>query len=353
MLIPLESSSNKIMYNSLRMFRFFSKDNLEQIINSYDEKIESLCQMLDIDKEMNENERKHDSKKSKQKIILGGTIAVIIIYIIITAIPVINTKKNVSDILSLIQESSDRLTLIGGINLFTYEVVNNDRSIFLDNEPKRILKDYISQLRKKQDSIKYGSYGGPSFDAYPSLDYLLKDNGCHRLENIGSSCDSVIYDSSYGFSEELATLPINELIYEYLLNVEQFINDVDNDKYAIVPFTNRENIKMIYDQIVDSDFFKLQSGLIDNIVGDIQFIDSELIKLTRGMVDEFYDTMIIIVGVGIVLIFFIVIFILNKLFVKKIKEMNTFISFLFLVPPSIVNKNEKYKRFLETTQTDD
>jgi len=64
-------------------------DNLEQIINSYDEKIESLCQMLDIDKEMNENERKHDSKKSKQKIILGGTIAVIIIYIIITAIPVI------------------------------------------------------------------------------------------------------------------------------------------------------------------------------------------------------------------------------------------------------------------------
>ena len=24
-LIPLESSSNKIMYNSLRMFRFFSK----------------------------------------------------------------------------------------------------------------------------------------------------------------------------------------------------------------------------------------------------------------------------------------------------------------------------------------
>ena len=101
---------------------------------------------------------------------------------------------------------------------------------------------------------------------------------------------------------------------------------------------------MIYDQIVDSDFFKLQSGLIENIVGDIQFIDSELIKLTRGMVDEFYDTMIIIVGVGIVLIFFIVIFILNKLFVKKIKEMNTFISFLFLVPPSIVNKNEKYKR---------
>ena len=147
-----------------------------------------------------------------------------------------------------------------------------------------------------------------------------------------------------GFSEELATLPINELIYEYLLNVEQFINDVDNDKYAIVPFTNRENIKMIYDQIVDSDFFKLQSGLIENIVGDIQFIDSELIKLTRGMVDEFYDTMTIIVGVGIVLIFFIVIFILNKLFVKKIKEMNTFISFLFLVPPSIVNKNEKYKR---------
>ena len=42
---------------------------------------------------------------------------------------------------------SDRLTLIGNINLFTYEIMSNDRSIFLPDQPQRILKDYIDRLK--------------------------------------------------------------------------------------------------------------------------------------------------------------------------------------------------------------
>lgn len=140
-------------------------------------------------------------------------------------------------------------------------------------------------------------------------------------------------------------MPINELIREYLFYVEDFVRDVSNtDKYVVLPPTSKENIKIIYDQFIDSDFFKLQNGLIDNIIGDIQYIDDELINLSVGMIESFYNNMLVIICVGVVLIIIIVIFVLNRLFVNKIKEMNTLISFLFLVPTSIANKNEKYKR---------
>jgi len=343
------------MVNSLRTFRYFSKDNFEQIICNYEEKIETLCEAIDIDKEIAENESKRFGKKINHKIYLKGSIIIIIAYVIISVVPIITTKTNVSDIIALIQESSDRLTLIGNINLFTYEIISNDRSVFLPDQSERILKDYISRLKKKQENIKYGSYGGPTFDKYPSLDYVLKENGCHRIPNAaGTPCDSIVYNQAYGFTEEVANLPINELIREYLFYVEDFIKDVNTtSKYVVLPLTSKENIKIIYDQFIENDFFKLQNDLIDNIVGDIQFIDDELIKLSVGMIESFNDSMLIIISIGVVLIIIIVIFVLNRMFVNKIREMNTLISFLFLVPYSIVNKNEKFKRFLETSQTDE
>ncbi|ORY74001.1 hypothetical protein LY90DRAFT_666452 [Neocallimastix californiae] len=354
-LLPLEKSSSKIMYNSLRTFRYFSKDNFEQIICNYEEKIETLCQAIDIDKEIAESESKRFRKKINQKVYLIGSIIIILIYVVISVLPIITTRTKVTNIISLIQASSDRLTLIGNINLFTYEIMSNDRSIFLPDQPQRILKDYIDRLKKKQAQLKDGSYGGPTFDSYPSLDSVLKENGCHRLPNVQNTpCDSIVYNMDYGFTEEVANLPINELIREYLFYVEDFVRDVSNtDKYVVLPPTSKENIKIIYDQFIDSDFFKLQNGLIDNIIGDIQYIDDELINLSVGMIESFYNNMLVIICVGVVLIIIIVIFVLNRLFVNKIKEMNTLISFLFLVPTSIANKNEKYKRFLETSQTDE
>jgi len=147
-----------------------------------------------------------------------------------------------------------------------------------------------------------------------------------------------------GFDKEVATLPINELIFTYISNVEFFLKAVEDGKYIILPFVNKENIKIIYDQFINNNFFKLQNNLIDNIVGDIQYINDELIKLLIGLIETFNKTMIVMVIIGICLTLFSFIFILNRVFINKIKEMDSFISFLFLVPPSIVNKNEKYKR---------
>jgi len=57
---------------------------------------------------------------------------------------------------------------------------------------------YIKKIKNIQEGLKTGSYGGPTFDDYSQLDEVMKENGCHRVETFSSTCDSVIYDSSYG-----------------------------------------------------------------------------------------------------------------------------------------------------------
>jgi len=146
------------------------------------------------------------------------------------------------------------------------------------------------------------------------------------------------------FTEEIATLPLNELIIEYLYRVENFKNNVEQGKYIRLPFTNKENIGIIYNQICNDKFFKLQDKLMDNIFGDIQYIDSKLTDYSVSYIEEQSKNEIIIITIGILIVLFFTFLVFNKLFKDKIKEMDTLVSFLFLVPSDIVNKNEKYKR---------
>jgi len=74
-------------------------------------------------------------------------------------------------------------------------------------------------------------------------------------------------------------LIVNELIREYLYYLKNFISDVeDGDRYVRLPFTTKENVKIIYDQLLNDKFFKLQDGMMENISGDIQYINFELMN---------------------------------------------------------------------------
>lgn len=353
--IPLNKSMNKILINSLRMFKYLSKENYETVITDYEEKIESLCQSFELDKEITEGHLKHGKTKTFKNIKLILSFAIIIIYVIIAGIPVLNVANEISNILTIMQKSSDRLALLKGIQLFSYEIINRDKSIFLDTEPERILTDLISKLETIQEELKTGSYGGPTFDSYPSLNNVLKENGCHRLDKAATytNCTTIEYNPEYGFSKEVGTLPLNELIREYIYYVHNFLDDVKDGKYERPNFINKENIGIIFNNVLEGDFFKFQDGAMDNIFGDIQYIDQELLSQVSVLISNNSTVIILLISIGIVIFLAIDIFIFNKLYSDKIKEMNTLVSFLFLVPPSIVNKNEKFKRFLETTQTDD
>jgi len=71
------------------MYNILYKENLDSIINSYEEKIESLCQTIDIDQEIVEIEPKHNEKKSRQRVFLMACYIIVIIFIGVTAYPVV------------------------------------------------------------------------------------------------------------------------------------------------------------------------------------------------------------------------------------------------------------------------
>jgi len=166
-------------------------------------------------------------------------------------------------------------------------------------------------------------------------------------------CDEVVYDRSYGFSKDVATLPINELIREYIYEVKGFMYDINDNKYNRPQFTNRENIQIIFDQVQNDPFFKLQNGLMENIIGSIQVANNELIMFATTQLENSSEIMMYIIIAGVLILIIIDIFIFNDVYEDKIKEMNSLVSFVFLVPRNIVNKSDKYKKFLETTQTDE
>ncbi|ORX40435.1 hypothetical protein BCR36DRAFT_311971, partial [Piromyces finnis] len=132
----------------------------------------------------------------------------------------------------------------------------------------------------------------------------------------------------------------------YLFYVKNFINDVDDGKYISLPFSSKENIRIIFDQIWNDNFFKFQESIIDNIVGDIQYLNYKFTDYLFQIMESNSqsETTLIIFGIAIFLIFDL--FVFNKIYNEKIREMDSLVSFVFLVPQSIVNKNEKFKRYI-------
>jgi len=125
------------------MFKHIQKNNFEEIITDYEEKIETLRQNFDLDS----NENLHNEKKDRsKKIKLTISFTIIFTFIILSALPVLITLKEIRDMLSLIDKSADRISILKNIQLYTYEVINQDKSLFLLNEPERILNDLVNRL---------------------------------------------------------------------------------------------------------------------------------------------------------------------------------------------------------------
>ena len=143
----------------------------------------------------------------------------------------------------------------------------------------------------------------------------------------------------------MGTLPLNELLREYLFHVKSFIDDVNDGKYVSLPFLTKENIGIVFNQAFNDNFFKLQENLVDNIIGDILVADDNLISSSISILEKNKNVVIYMIVIGSVLLLIIDIFIFNTIYNDKIKEMTSLISFIFLMPQTIVNRNEKFKRY--------
>jgi len=149
-----------------------------------------------------------------------------------------------------------------------------------------------------------------------------------------------------GFFEEVGTLPIDELIRTYLYYVKNFISDNEEGKYVHLPFTNKNNIRIMFNQMWSDNFFKFQESIMENILGDIQYIDYLLTEYSMNSLSTNSRIIIITIAIGIFMFLIIDFFVFNKIYGEKIKEMDSLVSFVFLVPQPVVNKNEKFKRYI-------
>ncbi|ORX84507.1 hypothetical protein BCR32DRAFT_266292 [Anaeromyces robustus] len=351
---PLRRITDKLTYGVFRMFKNIPRDTIGRIIDDYSTKIDELAESLDIEKEVLDFEYNKKSHKSKWNVFVSLSCIILLIYSSVVVYTQISEINEINDTVKIIKQSSERLYYIQNIQLYTYEVVNQDRTLFLEGEPERIINDLIYKLKTNQEALRDGSYGGPSFDNYPGLNHILKNSGCHRSPG-DNSCETINYNetSAYGFNKEVATLPLNEQISQYLFYVENFLGSVESGKYIQLPFTTAENIYTVISNVIKDDFFKLQQGFVDNIINSLNLLDDYLIENIDDSLDQGKSNCIILLVIGTILISFIDLFIIRIVYSLRIHEMKSLVSFAFLVPPDIYNRIEPYKRFLETGQIDD
>ena len=126
--------------------------------------------------------------------------------------------------------------------------------------------------------------------------------------------------------------------------MENFIIDANNGEFIQLPFTSKENIEILFRQVLNDKFFRLQEKLINNIVGDFLVLHDNLTSYSNIILNNQIELIIYLVIFGILALLIIDIFVLNRIFNDSIKEMESIVSFVFLIPQKIINKNEKFRR---------
>jgi len=120
---------------------------------------------------------------------------------------------------------------------------------------------------------------------------------------------------------------------------------VESGNYIKLPFLNKENIQVLFKQDVNDSFFKIQEKIVNNIVGSIEAINEKLIEYMEDYLYSKKDSVTVMLIIASILLILIDIFVFNNIYEEKVKEMNSLVSFVFLMPKQIVNKNEKFKRY--------
>lgn len=108
---------------------------------------------------------------------------------------------------------------------------------------------------------------------------------------------------------------------------------------------NKENIQILYQQDINDSFFKFQEKIINNILGSVEAVNQKLMEYMEENLNSNRDNITVLLIIASILLIFIDIFVFNNIYEEKVKEMNSLVSFVFLVPKNIVNKNDKFKRY--------
>ncbi|ORX50292.1 hypothetical protein BCR36DRAFT_57982 [Piromyces finnis] len=348
---PLYNNNKNLHKKTLTMFKYLSKSSLNDIISKFEDGIESISEMFDID--FDNKKKKTDSWKiavfiqniNKYKgfiiniLLLGSTL--------LLSLPIISKDESIINNLNYNLSVGDRKVMALNINVYQYETLLRDIKLFTPGTAESFLNKEINKLENIQLMIYSGQLGMTSTTKMRYLDSILIDQKCRLDDDICESLEeSIIID----VTKTVVKFGLNELIEEYIdkakstLHKSQ-IRDIKNEEniYGSIATLNNEFLLECF----GNANFLFQHKVIDHLIAGLIKFDNILYEnLFQSMKTTLYNLILIIIC-GIILIILSLIISLRA--IRKTSEtLNELVNMIFVVPTSSVNMIPQFKRFIET-----
>ncbi|ORY25903.1 hypothetical protein LY90DRAFT_629565 [Neocallimastix californiae] len=245
-------------------------------------------------------------------------------------------------LMNILVHSSKRAYYLNSINLYSSEMIMNDKKYFSEGEALRLITDCGNELQKLESNIKSGKYGGKSLIEYSIFDGLNENPGCVRPKGFEKQCELRQFNEFY--TKELSESPVDYMIVEYLNKFNEFINnEVENHNYNQ---NKSSDILQMLTDISTNPYIKLFHDLSEDIIGHIEQINelgtTYLIKYAH-----FYSNISLIYhficSVFIVVTFYIFV---TRNFKKQLRVMDQLTNIIFIIPPNLYNLSPKIKNFI-------
>ncbi|ORX87598.1 hypothetical protein BCR32DRAFT_147198 [Anaeromyces robustus] len=348
---PIQRDVNNLINNITKLFNYIPRGSLKDIVSKYDDSIESITQLYDINfnykKEGRINIEDNTLSRRLTKKFKGYIInLILIISILLIVLPIVIKKSYLDDHVEYILRSAERKEMIIDLNLYALETIIHDTRTFTPGSAESLLDDVINRMGTMQTQIYSGAFGLEPTKEMRSLDFLLIKYGC-RIEQ--SKCEGIEENVNIGFTKKVITSPMNNLIDEYLEKSKSILQKSLVGKYR--------TINHIYHSEVDNDRFRKYC------LGDPDFLfQYKVITHCINGLDKFYNalfdsqfetvrsalySMIIFIFIDSFLLFISYV-ISYRSIISNSKILCEIVNVVFLIPEDIINMVPQLKRFIDT-----
>ncbi|ORX60960.1 hypothetical protein BCR36DRAFT_365548 [Piromyces finnis] len=377
-LIPIIKYTISTEARSLTMFGKIPKACIDEMIKKYESQIRFLSENFDeddLDDDNNNNNNNEENNKVTVKkdltiindneltsftsqhptfwsytyLIFG--LIIILIPLFIIYIPVLSFKPRLMNNMNYQINTAKKGYYINQIILYSYEQFFNDEYSFIKYETKRKLNEYLTLL-EENDKELFENYNKASVHSYDKITHISNEQGCVRKSSYENECLERVYNSTYGYTKEIADVPYNLKMNEYLAVVKRFIRDM-NDFSPEGNFFNENDLYYQINNAINNKFIKYQKSLKDDLFGTIYRINELFLSFMYSFINKCVVQTFITYIIALIAMIICYKFLFIKVKLTKEKELEFLSFFIFIVPQFYIKNNESYQRFIETGKVDE
>ncbi|OUM57774.1 hypothetical protein PIROE2DRAFT_17139 [Piromyces sp. E2] len=372
---PIIKYSISTEAKSLTMFGKIPKACIDEMIKKYEAQVKFLSENFDDD-ELNEQQDDNDDNNKKNKkndlaiindneltsftsqhptfwaylyFIFG--LLIILIPISLIYVPIISFKTDLLNNMNYQINSAKKGYYVNQMVLYSYEQFFNDEYTYVKYETQRKLDEYLTLLEENnREFLENGNKA--SVHSYAKINHISNEQGCVRKSIYEDECSKRVYDSTYGYTQEIADVPYNLKMNEYLAVIKRFIRDI-SDFSPQGNFFNENDLNSQINNAINNKFIKYQKALKDDIFGAIYRINELFLTFIYSFINKCVVQAFIIYIIALIAMFICYRFLFIKVKSAKEKELEYLSFFIFIVPQFYIKNNESYQRFLETGQVEE